>query len=93
MEVPRYIQLDFFMTVLGVLGIIIASYAYLQYYNIFKGNFSLVSGVTVIIILSGLLLSIGMYEMVKNYNRDNELKNLRAKIEKRRLIGKLKNKP
>ncbi len=83
MELPRYIQLDFLFVVLGVILVWFMNYFFFKsekpisdfgyLYLIFYGT-------------TGIFFFVfGIHEMMKNYDRDNKLQNLRVKKEEAEL--------
>lgn len=92
MEIPKYMKLDFMCVLLGV--IIQGVTLYIIIFNIVKpeltAHYFMVSA---LYLMGSLLFSFGFYHMLNNYNRDNEITNLRAEIDRinlSRILQKLK---
>ncbi len=88
MEFPKYIQLDFLMVLLGIATIGFSIYS--MTFGIEKlNNFHRIIFGT-LIMMGFYFFLLGFYEMIKNYVRDNEIRNLQAELEKERLMELLR---
>ena len=92
MEIPRYIQLDFLMVLIGLALSGISIYVLLNYNEILTNSIPYGLILVLVNLVGGLFLVFGLYEMIKNYVRDNELRDLEAKLERLKLETKLKKK-
>ena len=81
-ELPKYIRYDFFMAIIGLFIL------YFVYTNKLIYDDVYLRPITIKIV--GLCFIYGVLEMKKNYDIEMELRDLQLRLEKRRLISKLK---
>ncbi len=79
MELPKYIQLDFLFVVLGIIFFGFTNYLFLISEK--QLSVGIVLYLTFLGVVGVFLFGFGIWEMMRNYNRDNKLQNLRVKKE------------